>query len=257
MIEFNKVSLCFGERVVLREIDVRIALHERVAIVGGSGSGKTSLLKLLLGLNRPDSGNIVIDGEEITRLSEKALAPIRMKFNIVFQEGALFDSLSVRENTAFCLREKFKMSEAEIERKVRDVLRRLGLEEAIDLMPEQLSGGMQRRVAIARSLSECEPRMFLYDEPTAGLDPITAEQIGDLIADLSSGHAPKNKGFIIVTHQVLDVARLARRLIFLHEGTIRFDGELAELRHTPDPLLRTFFKEVLSGNAPLEKSDHV
>jgi phospholipid/cholesterol/gamma-HCH transport system ATP-binding protein len=257
MIEFKQVSLSFGQRAVLREIDLRIAFHERVAVVGGSGSGKTSLIKLMLGLNRPDSGEILIEGTEITSLTENDLRPIRLNFNIVFQEGALFDSLSVRENAAFCLRERFKLSEAEIDSKVRGVLRRLGIEEAIDMMPEELSGGMLRRVAIARSLAECEPRMFLYDEPTTGLDPITAEQIGDLIADLSSGAAPQNKGFIIVSHRVSDVARLTQRLIFLHDGSIRFDGPFSELRHTRDALLRTFFKEVLSVHPPLEKNENV
>jgi phospholipid/cholesterol/gamma-HCH transport system ATP-binding protein len=257
MIEFKQVNLSFGERMVLRDIDLQIAFHERVAVVGGSGSGKTSLLKLLLGLNRPDSGEIFIDGTEITTLSENELRPARLNFNIVFQEGALFDSLSVRENAAFCLRERFKMSEAEIDSKVRIMLGKLGIEEAIDMMPEQLSGGMQRRVAIARSLAECEPRMFLYDEPTTGLDPITAEQIGNLIADLSAGQEPQNKGFIIVSHRVSDVARLTQRLIFLHEGIIRFDGPFSELRHTPDALLHTFFKEVLPQPPPLEKSEDV
>ncbi len=257
MIEFREVNLRYGERLVLRDVNLGIALHERVAVVGGSGSGKTSLLKLLLGLIRPDSGSIVIDEAEITHLTETEMRPIRMKFNIVFQEGALFDSLSVRENAAFCLRENFKMNEAEIDAKVREVLRRLGIEEAIDLMPDQLSGGMQRRVAIARSLTECEPRMFLYDEPTAGLDPITSEQIGDLIADLSAGDAPQNKGFIIVTHQVRDAARLARRLIFLHEGNIRFDGGVDELHRTRDPLLRRFFKEVLPGRPSMENKEDV
>jgi phospholipid/cholesterol/gamma-HCH transport system ATP-binding protein len=257
MIEFQQVNLNFGERAVLRDMDLQIAFHERIAVVGSSGSGKTSLLKLLLGLNRPDSGKIFVDGTEITALSENDLRPVRMNFNIVFQEGALFDSLSVRENAAFCLRERFKLSETEIDYKVRGVLRRLGIEDTIDMMPEQLSGGMQRRVAIARSLAECEPRMFLYDEPTTGLDPITAEQIGDLIADLSSGSAPQNRGFIIVSHRVSDVARLTQRLIFLHDGIVRFDGPFSELRHTRDALLHTFFKEVLSGPPPLEKSEDV
>ena len=242
MIEFQHLSLGYGDRTILDSVDLQFQFYERIAIVGGSGSGKTTLLKLLLGLTRPDAGRIVIDGQDITALSEKQLRRPRMNFNIVFQEGALFDSMNVRENTAFCLRERFNFSEAQIEERVRKVLRRLGIEAAIDLMPDQLSGGMQRRVAIARSLMECEPRMFLYDEPTTGLDPLTVENICALIRELSAGEPPENKGFIIVTHQVMDVIDLVQRWIFLLEGAIRFDGTLAQLRQVQDPAVQNFFK---------------
>lgn len=244
MIEFRQVSLGYDGRAVLDRIDLRIQFHEHLAIVGGSGSGKTTLLRLLLGLMRPDAGHIIVDGQDITTLTEAQLREPRLNFNIVFQEGALFDSMSVRENAAFCLRERFRFSEAEIDARVRKVLRRLGIEAAIDLMPEQLSGGMQRRVAMARSLMECEPRMFLYDEPTTGLDPITVDSICDLIGELSEGQAPDNRGFIIVTHQVADVIRLVERWIFLYEGRLRFDGTMAQLRRNQDPVIRNFFRHI-------------
>jgi phospholipid/cholesterol/gamma-HCH transport system ATP-binding protein len=253
MIEFRDVSLGYGDHPVLSDIDLKIQLYERVAVFGGSGSGKTSMLKLILGLERPDSGRVVINDLDITQLPESKLRDTRVRFNIVFQEGALFDSMSVRENAAFCLRERSNLTEAEIDKRVREVLRQLGIEEAIDMMPEQLSGGMQQRVAIARSLAECEPKMFLYDEPTTGLDPITTENICDLINDLSAGDPPDNKGFIIVTHRVMDVIRLADRLIFLHKGGVRFDGNIEDLRQNRDQLLRDFFKQLFDQSSLLSK----
>lgn len=162
MIEFKNVSLSFGSHTIFEDLNFKANFHERVAVIGGSGSGKTTILRLVLGLTRPDDGDILIDGRSITDLPESQLRPFRMKFNIVFQEGALFDSMPVRENVAFCLREFSRLTETQIEQKVRTLLESLGIEEAIDLMPEELSGGMRRRVAIARSLAECEPKMFLF-----------------------------------------------------------------------------------------------
>ena len=177
MIVFENVSFAYGTKPVLREVSFSIESNERVAILGGSGEGKTTVLKLILGLLKPDSGRILIDGVDITDTSEDDLRKTRLKLSIVFQEGALFDSLNVKENVAFCLREYSRMSEEEIDRKARELLRMVGMEEAMDLMPEELSGGMHRRVAIVRSLAACEPKMFLYDEPTSGLDPINAHNI--------------------------------------------------------------------------------
>jgi len=198
----------------------------------------------MLGLVRPDSGQIFIDGEDITNMSESELRDPRMKFSIVFQEGALFDSMNVRENVAFCLREYTNSSEEEIEKRVRDLLRILKIEDAIELMPEELSGGMQRRVAIARSLAACEPKMMLYDEATTGLDPLTADNICNLINDLSKGDPPRRVGFIIVTHKVTDAAKVAERYIFIRNGNIIFDGNIEELKKTEDLLLKQFINEL-------------
>ncbi len=240
MITFDRVSFSYGLRPVLKEISFSVEEHERVAILGGSGDGKTTILKLILGLLKPDSGRIWIDGTDITDKREEELREIRTKFSIVFQEGALFDSLTVKENVAFPLREYTRMSEEEIDQKVRELLRRVGLEEAIDLMPEELSGGMHRRVAIMRSLAAFEPKMFLYDEPTSGLDPVNADIICQLILNLSS----KGTGFIVVTHKVFDAFKLADRFMFLKSGTILLDGDREKFLHSNLPEIKIFLKEL-------------
>jgi phospholipid/cholesterol/gamma-HCH transport system ATP-binding protein len=174
----------------------------------------------------------------------------RLNFSIVFQEGALFDSLTVRENVAFCLREHSDLPEGEIIARVRAILRRLEIEDAIDLMPEELSGGMQRRVAIARSLAECEPKMIFYDEPTTGLDPITADHTCSLIRDLAAGPPPERRGFILVTHKVTDAAKVAERFLYLKDKRIVFDGNVDALKNTADPDLRLFINEILWLGSP-------
>jgi len=240
MIIFDRVCFSYGERAVLKDVSFFIDSGERVAILGGSGEGKTTILKLILGLLRPDSGRIVIDGEDATNKTESELRHIRMKFSIVFQEGALFDSLSVRENVAFCLREYTKLSEEEIDSRVRELLRLVGVEHAIQLMPDELSGGMHRRVAIARSLAVYEPEMFLYDEPTSGLDPVNADTICRLIIDLSKNE----RGFIIVTHKVYDAMRVAARFMFLKEGSVVFDGNREMLLQASLPDIHIFMSEL-------------
>lgn len=240
MIKFDRVSFSYHERRVLEDVSFSIDSGERVAILGGSGEGKTTILKLVLGLLRPDSGSILIDGEDITGKTEDELRAVRMKFSIVFQEGALFDSLNVKENVAFCLREYSSLSEEEIDLRVRELLRVVGVEHAIDLMPDELSGGMHRRVAIARSLAAFEPEMFLYDEPTSGLDPVNADLICKLIADLSRN----KRGFIIVTHKVYDAMRVAGRYIFLKNGAVVLDGDRKMLEHATVPEIRIFMSEL-------------
>ncbi len=247
MIEFQDVTIGYNNRSVLDRVSFAAQFHEKIAILGGSGVGKTTILKLIMGLERPDRGRILIDGMEITALPESKLRDIRMNFSIVFQEGALFDSLSVRENVAFCLREmEDVISEDVVESAVKTLLRRVGIEGAMDLMPDQLSGGMQRRVAIARSLAACSrPRMMLYDEPTSGLDPITADNICGLINEISSGNPPERVGLIIVTHDVADAVKVAERFLYLGSGGIRFDGNLDALMSTQDAELMRFIKDIL------------
>ncbi len=240
MIVFDKVWFSYGTREILKDISFSINPDERVVILGESGEGKTTILKLILGLIRPDAGKIIIDGEDIINKTEHELREARMKFSIVFQEGALFDSLNVKENVAFCLREYSKMSEEEIDQRVRELLRIVGIENAMELMPEELSGGMHRRVAIARSLAACEPKMFLYDEPTSGLDPVNAENICRLILDLSKN----GKGFIVVTHKIYDAIKVANRFIFLKDGMTIFDGDRDELVHAAIPDIQIFIKEL-------------
>ena len=245
MIEFQNVSIAYNNNhAVLNDVSFRAHFYEKIAILGISGGGKTTLLRLMLGLVRPDSGKILIDGQDITGLSESELRASRMKFSIVFQEGALFDSMNVRENVVFCFREYSDFSEEEIEKKARELLNKLGIEEAIDLMPEELSGGMQRRVAIARALAGCNPKMVLYDEATSGLDPLTADNICGLIRELSKGEPPDRTGFIIVTHKVADAVKVAERFIYIRDGKIAFDGDISALRDTEDPELMAFTGEL-------------
>jgi phospholipid/cholesterol/gamma-HCH transport system ATP-binding protein len=240
MIVFEWVSFSYGSRQVLRDVHISIGFDERVVILGGSGEGKTTILRLILGLIKPDAGRILIEGEDITGKDDDALRGVRMKFSIVFQEGALFDSLDVKENVAFCLREYTSMSEGQIEARVREILGSVGVEQAINLMPEELSGGMHRRVSIARSLALATPKMFLYDEPTTGLDPVNADNICRLIAELSR----EGKGFIMVTHKVSDALKVADRYIFLKDGSLLFDGNGRELLHSDIPEIREFVSEV-------------
>jgi phospholipid/cholesterol/gamma-HCH transport system ATP-binding protein len=240
MIEFDRVSFSYGNRLVLNDLSFSVHEDERAAILGGSGDGKTTILKLIVGLLRPDSGKILIDGKDITEKTEDELRDIRIKFSMVFQDGALFDSLSVKENVAFPLREYTRMTEEEIDRKVRELLRRVGLEEAIGQMPEELSGGMHRRVAIMRSMAAFEPKMFLYDEATTGLDPVSADVICKLILDISE----QGGGFIIVTHKVFDAFRLANRFMFLKGGRIIFDGDREAMLGSTIPEIRVFLREL-------------
>jgi phospholipid/cholesterol/gamma-HCH transport system ATP-binding protein len=239
MIEFDEVLFSYGSRPILKDISFSIRANEKVAVLGGSGEGKTTVLKLVLGLLQPDSGRILIQGEDITGKSEDELREFRMKFSIVFQEGALFDSLSVRENVAFCLREYSRMSEQEIDEKVRALLRRVGMEDAIDLMPEELSGGMQRRVAVMRSLAAFEPEMFLYDEPTGGLDPVNADIVYKLIAELSN----EERGFVMVTHEVRAAIRAAERFLLLDKGRLIFDGSREKLIQLQVPEVQISVRE--------------
>jgi phospholipid/cholesterol/gamma-HCH transport system ATP-binding protein len=244
VIVFDKVRFSYGEREILKDVTFGIGTHERVAVLGKSGEGKTTILRLIMGLVKPDSGRIFIDGEDITDKSESGLRETRMKFSIVFQEGALFDSLTVKENVAFCLREYRTMSEGEIDNAVDSLLRRVDVIQAKEFMPEELSGGMHRRVAIARSLAVSEPKMFLYDEPTSGLDPINADTICRLIVDL----AQDGRGHVIVTHKVSDALKVADRFMFLRDGSIVHDDVLPAFLRSKEPEIRAFLRESCFGD---------
>jgi phospholipid/cholesterol/gamma-HCH transport system ATP-binding protein len=241
MIVFDNVWFSYREREVLKGVSFTANFDERLAVLGESGVGKTTILKLILGLINPDKGKIIIDGTDITQLNEEEIIPIRRKFSIVFQEGALFDSLPVKENVAFFMRELLKLPDEEIYRRVRELLRRVGVEDAEELMPEELSGGMHRRVAIARALAVGKTKMFLYDEPTAGLDPVNSERIMVLIKDLAD---KENIGFMIITHVIYVAWQLCNRFIFLKEGQIVFDGNKDELIKTDISAVKDFIKEL-------------
>jgi phospholipid/cholesterol/gamma-HCH transport system ATP-binding protein len=197
-IELHDVSISFGEKLVFSDVSFKLSPGETLFLLGPTASGKSVLLKLILGLLKPDEGDILIDGQNIVPLSEDELWLMRKRMGIVFQEGALFDSLSVYDNVSFRLHEEGEMDEADIERRVREVLSFVEMEEAIDKMPSELSGGMRRRVSIARAIVS-QPSLMLYDSPTSGLDPVTSHTINVLIAKLRD---TQHVTSVIVTHLI-------------------------------------------------------
>ena len=261
MIEFKNVTKSFNDDVILKNISFEITRGETKIILGASGSGKSTILRLLLGLIRPDSGEILIDGQDITKMTERNLVQVRQKIGMVFQEGALFDSLSVRENVGYRLYEKSGISEEEIEVAVRRLLGFVGLEDTLDKMPAELSGGMKRRVGIARALVGT-PKIVLYDEPTAGLDPIISRTIIELIIKLRDLEGATS---ICVTHDLRAVGIIASEYVaiqpdgtveiqqggenlcllnvncvMLYEGEIHFEGTFEQLKACPDRYIREF-----------------
>src|SRR4051794_640043 len=206
----------FSEKTVLNGIDFTVSQGETLAVLGRSGTGKSVLLKLLVGLQKPDDGSIQICGKEIRDLPPRELNEVRKKIGFLFQQAALYDSLTVGENVAFPLTRHTKLSESEIQEKVRKLLSDVGLESDLDKMPSEISGGMQKRVGLARALA-LDPGILLLDEPTAGLDPITAEEIGKLIAELK---AKRKIASVVVTHDVRGARTFADRVVLLHEGNI-------------------------------------
>ncbi len=264
-LELRHVSLSFDEKVVLSDVSFQVARGETLFLLGVSGAGKSVLLKLILGLLKPDSGQVLVQGRDIVPLPETELAPIRRQMGIVFQEGALFDSLSVYENVAYRLREDGINDDRVLEPRVRDVLRFVEMEAAIDKMPAELSGGMRRRVSIARAIVS-QPSIMLYDSPTAGLDPVTAHTIDALIAKLRDVQGVSS---IVVTHRLQDAFVLANfafspdqqglvpggtdggsaqgssraaftRFLVLRDGNAYFEGTQHELARTRDPYIERF-----------------
>lgn len=222
MIEFRAVDKSFNDEAVLRQVSFKIGPGETKIIVGASGSGKSTILKLILGLIRPDSGQILVEGQDITRLEEEEMVSVRRRIGMVFQEGALFDSLSVRENVGYRFFEEGALEEDAIEREVLRLLGVVGLEEAIDKMPAELSGGMKRRVGIARALAG-SPRIVLYDEPTAGLDPITKRTIVELMIQLRDLEGVTS---VFVTHDLPAATTIAAECAALDEGgRVRFNRQ--------------------------------
>ncbi|WP_367870431.1 ABC transporter ATP-binding protein [Luteolibacter sp. Populi] len=226
----------FGSQMVLRGVDLDIMRGETLVLLGGSGGGKSVLLKHLPGLLRPWKGTVEVDGVDITHLDERALSPYRRKVGIMFQNGALFDSMSVEENVAFPLREAGLKDEKEIAERIAEALEIVRLPDQQKKMPSALSGGMRKRVALARAVVG-RPACVLYDEPHAGLDPITADSIDHLIKDLQHHYGMTS---VVVTHEMRSVFHIADRVVFLQEGRIHWSGPPEELRDTQDPILRPF-----------------
>jgi phospholipid/cholesterol/gamma-HCH transport system ATP-binding protein len=229
----------FGPQVVLDGIDLAVASGETLAVLGRSGTGKSVLLKLIIRLQKPDAGEIEIEGETINELPIGRLNSIRKLIGFLFQDAALYDSLTVAENVAFPLRRHSKLSEAERRKKVRDLLARVGMEDAGGKMPADISGGMKKRVGLARALA-LDPEIMLLDEPTAGLDPITAGEIDELIREL---HDERQMSSIVVTHDMLSVKRVADRIAMLECGNIVAEGTLEDLKQSRHPFVTKYMAE--------------
>jgi phospholipid/cholesterol/gamma-HCH transport system ATP-binding protein len=233
----------FGRQRVLNGVNLEIPNGSIYVIIGRSGAGKSVLLKHFIGLVRPDQGEVWIDGEEISKLHGQALNRVRSRFGMLFQGGALFDSLTVYDNVAFPLREKTRLSEEVIREKVHERLMQVGLSGIDDKFPSELSGGMRKRVALARALI-LEPEFLLFDEPTTGLDPIRVNAIHKLISDL---HRLLHITAVVVSHEIPEIFSLATHIAMLHEGVIVATGTPTEIQASPDPVVQQFITGRLEG----------
>lgn len=237
-IEFKSVSKAFGDRVILDDVSFDVLPGEMVCILGRSGVGKSVSLHNIMGFLKPDSGRVIVAGEDITDYPETDLERIRKKVTMVFQNGALFDSLSVGENVAFPLRERRELSEEQILQVVDGLLEMVGVKEMRDLLPSDLSTGMKRSVAIARALS-AQPECVLYDEPTTMVDPLMAQLLGDLIARLK---LQLHLTSVVVTHDMRLAKKLADRIVFLHEARVIFFGPYKEMEQSNEPIVQEFLE---------------
>ena len=238
MIKVVGVRRSFGEQEVLRGLDLEIATGEILVVIGRSGGGKSVLLKHLIGLLRPDSGHIFVDDIDITRLGRNALDRIRERYGVVFQGGALFDSMSVYDNVAFPLREKTRLRTAEIRQRVEEKLAQVGLEGMGAKNPAEISGGMRKRVAIARALVT-EPEVVFFDEPTTGLDPILVNTIHHLIVEL---HRKFRFTAIVVSHEIPEIFQIADRVAMLHDGVIVDSGTPGAIQASPNAIVQQFIR---------------
>lgn len=244
LIEFRGVQKAFGDKVVYERLDLDIIRGESLTIIGGSGMGKSVMLKLLIGLLEADDGSIKFDESEVVGMRERDLIDIRRRVGMLFQGAALFDSLSVRENVAYGLREHLKMSEKEIDDRVGESLASVGLPGIEDMWPADLSGGMKKRVGLARAIA-VRPEVLLYDEPTTGLDPINTTRINRLILDLKK---KLNVTSVVVTHDMQSAFFVSDRIAMIHAGHVIFSGTPEEIRTSDDSRVRDF----IEGNAPEE-----
>jgi len=228
----------FGDQKVLNGIDLTAERGETVAVLGRSGTGKSVFLKLLIGLQQPDKGSIRIGGQEITALDPDQLNQVRKKIGFLFQQAALYDSMRVEENVEFPLKRHTKLSAAERRERVRDLLAKVEMEQDREKMPSEISGGMQKRVGLARALA-LDPEILLFDEPTAGLDPITAAEIGKLISQLQE---ERKMTSIVVTHDVHGARSFCDRLVLMREGKVLVNGTFEDLEKSRDPFVVQFLR---------------
>ncbi len=236
MIEITNLCKTFESTVILDNLNLTVKTGETKVIIGRSGTGKSVLLKNIIGLLRPDQGSIKIDGTEVTNLSEKAYNKIRMEIGMVFQGGALFDSMSVADNVAFVLNEFMSLDEKTVKDRVADALGLVGMKDIQDMMPSQLSGGMKKRVSLARVLC-MEPRIILYDEPTSEVDPITADAINNLIIELRDKLKVTS---LVVTHDMNAAYKIADSIAMLYRGKVIAEGKPESIRNSTHPVVKQF-----------------
>lgn len=238
VIDIRNLSIGFGGNPVLKNLSLQLHKQENLVVLGKSGTGKSVLIKCIVRLLNPDSGNIQVLGEDITSVGAKPLAEIRKKVGFLFQGAALYDSMTVRENLEFPLRRIRKdLKEKEIREKVEAALENVGLPDAIDKMPSELSGGQRKRIGLARTII-VEPEIMLYDEPTTGLDPITSDEISHLINDIQQKFKTSS---IIITHDIECARTVANRFVMLKDGELYKDGSLDEFENDKDPFVSAFF----------------
>jgi phospholipid/cholesterol/gamma-HCH transport system ATP-binding protein len=236
MIEVRNLHRAFGTNEVLKGLNLSIAEGTTTVILGGSGSGKSVLVKHMIGLLKPDSGKVLVEGQEIQDLDEREIQPVRAKFGMVFQFAALFDSMTVGENVAFPLREHSKLKEHEIAAKVAEKLELVGLGGLEDKAPSELSGGMRKRVGLARALAR-DPKIVLYDEPTTGLDPITTDYVDEMIVDTKQRLGVTS---VVISHDIGSSFKVADLVAVLYDGVIIEQGTPAELRKSQQPYVKKF-----------------
>lgn len=239
VIEINNLAIGFDDQEVIKDVSLQLFDGENLVVLGKSGSGKSVLIKCIVRLLNPDQGTINVLGENVNELSMEGLRELRKKIGFLFQSGALYDSMTVKENLEFPLRRiKRDLTRKEIDEKVKDVLEQVGLYDTLDKMPSQLSGGMRKRISLARTIV-VDPMIMLYDEPTTGLDPVTSDEISSLINEVQKKYKTSS---LIITHDIECARNTADRIIMLQDGEVYLEGKLEEFEKSTDPSIKSFFK---------------
>lgn len=239
MVEIKDLEKGFGDLKVLKKVNLKLYKGENLVVLGKSGSGKSVLIKCIVRLLDPDSGSIEVFGNEVSTMNRAELSEVRKKVGFLFQSGALYDSMTVRENLEFPLKRIRKdLNKNEINEKVKEALENVGLADAVDKMPSELSGGMRKRISLARTIV-VDPLIMLYDEPTTGLDPVTSDEISALINDVQKKYKTSS---IIITHDIECARATANRIVMLKDGEVYTEGTIEEFNQSKDPLIQSFFK---------------
>jgi phospholipid/cholesterol/gamma-HCH transport system ATP-binding protein len=240
VVEISNLKKSFGKQEVLKNVSLQLYKGENLVVLGKSGSGKSVLIKCIVRLLHSDEGSINVLGEDVSALNRNDLAKLRQKIGFLFQSGALYDSMNVKQNLEFPLqRIKKNISQKEMDEKIAEVLENVGLSDALNKMPSQLSGGMRKRISLARTII-VEPQIMLYDEPTTGLDPVTSDEISLLINQVQNKYKTSS---IIITHDIECARATANRLVMLHQGEVYKDGKIEDYEKSDDPFIKSFFKD--------------